>query len=355
MPSRIVERIKGVKDKILSLLESIKDDQSKLMVDQAGLKSQVDRLNHLVEGFSNLPDKVEQQNRQLDDYGKQLAEYDRRVAPINDAYSYPADIATYRKTNPEVMLLQYLRTFVQTNNVVDIGVHTGNCVDQLLSCGYRVFAFEPQPDSFDKLSERFDGAQTFRAFELAVSAADASANLYKLNLDSRARDVMPDDPGTYSTLVQHPLPYGAKYGERLEVKLRCLRSLHDSGEIPGDVSIVKIDTQGGDLDVIRGMGATKYAIVMTTFWDGAYPLSGGEYGLLAPMVLHMRNRGYPWHIVVYRVFHGTHSTEPRYYCNIDQSVRQSWGNALFFRDYDLFSEAQKWCAAMMAANQSFGL
>jgi FkbM family methyltransferase len=264
-------------------------------------------------------------------------------------------VATFRKANPEVMLLQYLRTFVQTNNVLDIGAHVGDVTDQLLSAGYRVFAFEPQPEAFDKLCARFEGVATFRPYETAIGSSDCSAQLFKLNLDARAKQLLSKEPSAYSTIVQHPLPTGAKYGERVEVKVRMLRSMHDAGEIPTDVSIVKIDTEGGDLEVIRGMGNTKYAIIMTSFWDGAYHFSGGEFGLLAPIVLHMRNRGYAWHLVIYRVFHHTHSTEPRYYCNIDQSVRSSWGHALFFRDYDLFSEAQKWCASMMPANQSFGL
>lgn len=366
MPSRILERIKGVKDKILSILETIKDDQSKLLVDQEGLKAQLAHLNELADRLANLPqqlteneqhlsNQLAEQNRQLADYAKQLAEYDRHVAPVNDTYSYPQEVANYRKDNPEVMLLQYLRTFLSSSNVLEVGANVGDVTCQLLSAGYRVFAFEPQPEAFDQLCDRFEGVTTFRSYENALGASDGTANLYKLNLDARAKQLLPKEPSLYGTIVQHALPDGAKYAERVEVKLRMLRSMHDAGEIPGDVSIVKIDTEGGDLDVIRGMGNTKYAMIMTSFWDGAHFFSGGEFGLLAPIVVLMRNRGYPWHLVIYRVFHGTHSTEPRYYCNIDQSVRSSWGNALFFRDYDLFSEAQKWCAAMMPANQSFGL
>ena len=354
MSVALVERIKAIKDRILFYLETIQGQQVRLSAGQEALFNELEKiqgkLNELgaqVQDLTALSIEVDKQRRD---------QFETLVAPINDPFSYPEEMEEFRRTNPEVSLLQHLRSFVQTNNVLDIGANVGQVSEQLLSAGFRVFAFEPSPYAYEKLVQRLNGATGFKHFPFAIGVKDFNTALYTVEItNEELRQTLDSDLTVYSTLVRHPMPEGLSYGTPLEVRVRSLKSLHESGELPGDVSIVKIDTEGGDLDVIRGMGNTKYAIIMTEFWDAAHYFSKGEFGLLAQTVLHLKNRGYPWHIVIYRVFDGMSGSEPRFYCNIDQSVHASWGNAIFFRDYDTFKEALKWCSAMLPANHSYGL
>jgi hypothetical protein len=64
------------------------------------------------------------------------------------------------------------------------------------------------------------------------------------------------------------------------------------------------------------------------------------------MVKAMRERNYRWHIVIYRIW-GSHDIS--YYCNSAYSLDNSWGNVFFFKDYEVFSEALKWCSSVMPA------
>ncbi len=347
MSAGLVERIKGVKDRILSFLEAIKQDQDKLLVVTTELRGQIDVLNAQVHDLAREAKFIEQ---------KHFSELEKLVTPADDSYSYPEEIEKYRRTNPEVALLQYLRSFVASPNVIDIGANVGQVSELLLSAGYRVFAFEPLPKAYERLCERFNGITVgFRSFPVAVGSTDGTTSFYAVELSNQELGESLDaDLSVYSTLVKHSMPEGLNYAEPIDVKVRSLKSLHDSGELPGDVSILKIDTEGGDLDVIKGMGHTKYSIIMSEFWDAQHYFSNGEFGLLQNTVSHLRARGYAWHIVIYRELVNNESSEPRFYCNLDQSVRSSWGNALFFRDYEVFKEALRWCSAMLRANNSYG-
>ena len=104
-------------------------------------------------------------------------------------------------------------------------------------------------------------------------------------------------------------------------------------------------SEGYDLEVIRGMDAMRYPVVATEYWDTEIPF--GQSGLLytlGDITGEMKQRGYGWFLVLYRVW-GRNQTA--FYANHARSVPNSWGNIFFFRDYDLFARAQEWCAAVL--------
>jgi hypothetical protein len=101
------------------------------------------------------------------------------------------------------------------------------------------------------------------------------------------------------------------------------------------------------------MGKAIYSCVICKYWDSKYRFSQGAIGSLHEIVLEMRRRNFAWHIVIYRIFDGESSSDPRWYANIDQSVEQSWGYVSFFKDFSLFTEAWKWCTANLRQNETF--
>src|SRR5262249_40396623 len=110
-------------------------------------------------------------------------------------------------------------------------------------------------------------------------------------------------------------------------------------------SVVKIDTEGFDLEVIRGMGDHRYSVVMTEFWDAHIPFANeGLRYTVESMAREMRQRGYLWYIVIYRVWG---HNETAFFCNHDRAVPESWGNIVFFQDREVFVQAQNWCGAVL--------
>jgi hypothetical protein len=156
-----------------------------------------------------------------------------------------------------------------------------------------------------------------------------------------------EDETVFSSLVPHSMPDGLLFTSTVPVPVRSLAGLHRSAVIPEDISLVKIDTEGYDLDVVRGMGDYNYPVVVAEFWDSQIPFgrSGVRY-TLETLTEEMRHRGYPYHIVLYRLWG---HDQPAFYCNRGRSVPNSFGNVFFFRDYTVFSQGQAWCSAVLPA------
>jgi hypothetical protein len=70
----------------------------------------------------------------------------------------------------------------------------------------------------------------------------------------------------------------------------------------------------------------------------------GAFNWLESLVREMRQRDYRWHIIIYRVWG---KTDISFYCNQTKSVNNSWGNVFFFQDYQIFTQALQWCAAVL--------
>jgi FkbM family methyltransferase len=125
---------------------------------------------------------------------------------------------------------------------VDVGANVGHYTCHMARCvtpAGRVLAFEPVPPSFGLL------AANVRA------AALTNVSLFNIALSSSA--------GTHSMSVptydDSALPnyYQARIASRGEYEVLCLPL--DAIPIPGRVRLVKIDTEGHDLEVLRGMRA----------------------------------------------------------------------------------------------------
>jgi FkbM family methyltransferase len=251
----------------------------------------------------------------------------------------------YGLANPEVGLMQHLYAFLPTGVAVDVGAHVGEIAERLLDAGYKVYAFEPFPPVFRRLCERLGAAAGFRATPIAIGGADGERMLYMVT-DTTA-DKAYGDATQFNSLIRHAMPNGLVFNGEMPVRMRSLDNLWRDGELPPEVGLVKIDTEGYDLEVIRGMGEHRPQVVVAEFWDAEASMGSGlTSNRLPDLVQEMRRRGYHWHVVMYRV---DGSTEVSYFVNSPRSVPQSWGNALFFLDHQVFAEAVRWCAAVLPA------
>jgi FkbM family methyltransferase len=250
-------------------------------------------------------------------------------------------------------LMAYLYSYLPSNRAIDIGSHRGDVANRLLQAGYEVYAFEPFPPVLKKLTERLGDNPHLHIFPLAVGGANEERELHivsdeKLLADPNDQPLYPDaDYTLLSSLNKHSLPEGLVFTETVPIFVKTLESLHLSSEIPSDIGLVKIDTEGSDLEVILGMGDNRYPLVVAEFWDPKFPFAYfGANNKLEDMVAEMKRRGYDWFIVIYKIFA---SNDVSYYCNNKFSIENSWGNVFFFQDYQVFSTALQWCSSVMPA------
>ncbi len=248
----------------------------------------------------------------------------------------------YQLCNPEIGLMEFLYSYLPFRKAVDIGANVGEVSETLLHTGYEVFAFEPYPPAYARLVERLGNKKGFHAFPFALGAEDGEAPLHLA--EDRSSEKKYGDPSVFNSLRAHPMPDDLVFKETTAVPVRSLKTLHASGAVPADAGLVKIDTEGFDLEVIRGMGEHRYPVVLAEFWDEELPFARSAVYTLEDLVHQMKGRGYLWHLVLYRIWG---RTQIAYYANYSRSITNSWGNAVFFNDYSLFAQAQMWCSAAL--------
>ena len=254
----------------------------------------------------------------------------------------------FTRENPDVGLLEYLYSFLDNSNAIDVGANVGLVSERLLKAGYSVYAFEPYEPVFQTLQHNLGSNKRFHACKFAIGSSDGTMDFHiASDLSGKGKW---GDPTLYNSLVDHPMLDDCKFTQTLPVQVRSLESLRRTGEIPQSAGLLKIDTEGFDLEVIRGMGDARYPVVMTEFWDSEHPFGLSGNGKLQDTVAEMKARGYAWHVVIYRV---DETSTLSYYLNRDQTVPKSWGNAIFFHDHAVFVRAAGWCESVLPHTISF--
>jgi FkbM family methyltransferase len=162
-------------------------------------------------------------------------------------------------------------------SVIDVGAERGAFAEELLRAGSdAVHVIEPEPGNLTYLRERFRDDQRVTVHGCAASDRDGRLELHV----SEGPDGAPVTFG--HTVLDRPNTDEIAWRETITVDARSLASLVETGEVPGRVGIVKVDTEGNDLAVVAGMGtALDCDVVMVEHWDdlpqslGPCPWSSG--------------------------------------------------------------------------------
>ncbi len=243
------------------------------------------------------------------------------------------------KAETETALMQHLYPYVSSRAALDIGANKGVTSACLVRTGFEVHAFEPFPAAYREIEQRLAGEAGFHLHKIGVGAADGSLDLFSVEAEGEQFDGV--DTTLFSTFVKHDLPDGLAYGAAVRVPVRSIESLIAAGEIPREIGLVKIDTEGGDLAVISGMGDAAFDVVISESWAEGSSLAGSASPNPLPVIAAaMRERGYPYLI---HIFRRDGTTEPAHFVNWDRQPRGSWGNTFFFRSAPVFHAAADWC------------
>ena len=381
--NNIVQRVKAVKDLFLEKLDSLSHVQLE-QIQKLEKLNQLDPLDFKVEQLNKSTEQIRQENSEtkrkadlslqnqafllkfsvdivknlqlLTEDWKQkgdlilnnllkIQEANQKILEDIHAQKYKVIIDQKYFQDLDIELMTYLYSYLPHRLAVDIGANRGDVSSRLLQAGYQVYAFEPFPPVIDKLKNRLGDHPNFRLFPLAIGSENQTQELHI------ATDETPDntyqDASFYSSLTKHSLSEGLVFTDTISVTVKTLASLHDAEELPKDIGLVKIDTEGFDLEVIKGMGNYRYPVVVAEFWDQNFPFGrSGAMNQLPDLVNAMKERDYHWHLVIYRIWG---SSDVSYYCNSAYSLDNSWGNVFFFQDYQVFHQALLWSASVMPA------
>jgi FkbM family methyltransferase len=305
----------------------------------------LDSFQRIYKAYQQQSDAVFATIQKIQENLHQISEDNRQIFEDIHSQKYKVIIDQQYFQDLDIELMTYLYSYLPHRLAVDIGANRGDVSSRLLQAGYQVYAFEPFPAVIDKLKNRLGDHPNFRLFPFALGSENQTQELHI------ATDETPDntyqDASFYSSLTKHSLSEGLAFTDTIPVTVKTLASLHDGEELPKDIGLVKIDTEGFDLEVIKGMGNYRYPVVVAEFWDQNFPFGrSGAMNRLPDLVNAMKERDYHWHLVIYRIWG---SSDVSYYCNSAYSLDNSWGNVFFFQDYHVFHQALLWSASVMPA------
>lgn len=211
--------------------------------------------------------------------------------------------------------------------VVDIGVEKGSFVELALRSGAgSVAGFEPLPRHLADLRERFRAVSKVTIYPFAVSDRSGSAQFHvAVDRDGHELDYHHTlaDLGDSATVVRS--------ARAIDVRTVALQDLVHEGVLPAQIDFLKVDTDGHDLAVLRGLGDVRPSVVMAEFWDTLPETSGDSPYALHDLVAWAQANGYGECLVVRR-----HAGMERVEWQAPWTIPGDWGNVFLFRiDVDL--------------------
>ena len=132
------------------------------------------------------------------------------------------------------------------NTVIDIGASDGGYAMKVrnLFPHAKIFSFEPIPESYKKLNDKFKSDENFKAFNIAVGNTTGKSEFYQNNYVGSSSFL------EMSTLHIDAYPY-TKDCSKIEVNVDKLDNIIKANELVPNV-ILKIDVQGYEKYVLEG-------------------------------------------------------------------------------------------------------
>ena len=162
---------------------------------------------------------------------------------------------------PEAALLAAFVPRLGTGSVIDVGAERGAFVEAMLRAGSTsVDLIEPEPVNVACLTERFGHDPRVKIHPVAASDADGEVALHR-SVDRTG------NPITFGhTLLDRPDTEAISWPDTISIRARSLGSMVEAGELPAEVAILKVDTEGHDFAVVQGIGELSCDVVMVEHW-----------------------------------------------------------------------------------------
>jgi FkbM family methyltransferase len=249
----------------------------------------------------------------------------------------------------EIALLRLLSSLISCRQMIDVGAHHGHSVQPFLEVGWHVYAFEPVAANRERLERLAPGNNRLVIRHEAVSNATGQRLLH-LALDRNG-----SLHEYYHSLEHFAEDQWHRKGPSVPIATVSLDDLADRGELPRHIGVMKVDTEGHDLAVLKGASRLQIDVVAVEFWYPGHPF-GPSPSPPEEIARLMADRDYPGYLALCHDNDATRVLES----SLRSTRDDSWGNIFFFhrRALDLFRRVQghrDWHFAMQISATCDGL
>lgn len=238
----------------------------------------------------------------------------------------------------ELEFLSILLPFLREKTFIDIGAEKGSFSRFLTSVGLKGVIVEPLHKFRDSLQElahkndcvflpyaihdKDDNADFYSAFDLEGQPQDQFSSLHPLNNDDRLH-----------------------HKKTASVTCRSLNSLFHEGVIDQRIGVLKIDTEGNDLKILKGMTEIQPEILMCEFFmPGIY--HGWEMGHPCGLIAEAKKLGFQHFIAIKRF-------DVYEMCSLNNEafIDRQWGNLIFLSN-SMYQATKKQLLTLLADKET---
>ncbi len=180
--------------------------------------------------------------------------------------------------NGEAKILENIITSDFPNIIVDVGAHDGITFSNsynFINKGWNAICIEANPFIYKKLKSNLKNFELVKTLNLACSNYNGKSELF-IGQDG--------DKGLLSTLCKDNNSWFnyARSNKKILVPVSTLEKVLDRNNIPSDFSILLVDTEGMDFEVLKGLNFKKYSprIIVTEEYKHNIKKHNKKYQLL---------------------------------------------------------------------------
>lgn len=174
-------------------------------------------------------------------------------------YQGPITLRTWFRDDPsqagEVSVLRRLIGPDWPRALVDVGANDGRTISNtypFVRDGWRALLLEPQPETFARLRRTHAGRANAVCLDVAASNYSGTAELHFSD----------DDPGALGPTIStddHAVMVERRQNTRtITIRVEPLTDLLARNDFPADFSLLSIDAEGVDLEVLQGLDFARY-------------------------------------------------------------------------------------------------
>lgn len=245
---------------------------------------------------------------------------------------------TLLQQDTDFEIVKILLPFISTKTFLDIGAEKGTFSQLLTSQGFIGTLFEPLP-KHEQILKKIANENNCFFSNYAIDSEDRTAEFHI------ACDDKGDTLDYFHSLNKLESDSRVKHTKSIPVTCRSLNSLGKEGIINQKIGIIKTDTEGNDLNVLKGFGTIDCDVIICEFFmPGIY--SGWEQGSAYNLIEEAKKLGFEHFVAIKRI-----DTYEMVSIDTHAFIPKQWGNLIFIKK-TLFEKTKKMLEKFKIENEN---